>query len=226
MVQPDSTLGATQLARAVRVFIVDDHLLVAEGVAAALTAADGISVVGIAGTCADALREVSELQPDVMLLDQRLPDGLGTDIITDVFAGSPATKIVLLTAETSDAALFTAVERGCVGYVRKGARASELIKVVRGVARNESMIATEDLLRLLPRLRGAQRLGDDLTPREAEILQLLVNGASTEGIADELVIAPATARNHVQAVLTKLGAHSRLEAVSIALRERIGAPPH
>ena len=130
-----------------------------------------------------------------------------------------------MTAEASDAALFTAVERGCSGFVRKGSRATELIRTVQGVARDQNMIASDDLLRLLPRLRGTHHLGDDLTPRELTILQLLVNGASTQTIAEELVIALATARNHVQAVLTKLNAHSRLEAVSIALRERISTPP-
>jgi two-component system response regulator DevR len=225
VVDPGVPHHVEELAPAISVLVVDDHLLVADSMAAVLAATPGISVAAIAGTCAEALEAVTRHQPNVTLLDQRLPDGLGTDLLPDLLAASPATKVVLVTAEASDATLFTAVERGCAGFVRKGARAAELVRTVQGVARNQNMIGSDDLLRLLPRLRGGHQLGDDLTPREAAILQLLVNGASTDAIAEELVIALATARNHVQAVLTKLSAHSRLEAVSIALRERISTPP-
>jgi DNA-binding NarL/FixJ family response regulator len=207
--------------RAISVFIVDDHFLVADSIAATLAAADGIEVAGVAGTCAEALDAISRHHPDVLLLDQRLPDGSGTDLLPQLFAATPTMKVLLVTAEATDAVLLAAIGGGCAGVVRKGARATELIEAVRGASRNESMIAAADLQRLLPRLRGAHHLGDDLTERERTILRLLVEGTSTTGIAEELVIAVATARNHVQSVITKLGAHTRLEAVSIALREDI-----
>jgi two-component system response regulator DevR len=225
VVDPGASHGTEALTAPISVLVVDDHLLVADSVAAVLTATAGICVAAVTGTCAEALEAVSRLHPDVVLLDQRLPDGLGTDLLPELLAASPTTKVVLVTAESSDATLFSAVERGCAGFVRKGARVAELVRTIQGVARNQNMIGSEDLLRLLPRLRGGHQVGDDLTPREATILQLLVNGASTDAIAEELVIALATARNHVQSVLTKLSAHSRVEAVSIALRERISTPP-
>jgi DNA-binding NarL/FixJ family response regulator len=217
----DGTHGMAEDTRSISVVIVDHHLLVAESMAIALAASPGISVPSVAGTAAEGLRETARLQPDVLLLDQRLPDGLGTDLIPDFLTASPATKVVMVTGETSDSVLFTAIERGCTGFVRKGARVAELVSTIQGVARSENMIHSDDLRLLMLRLRRPRRLGDDLTNRESDTLQLLVDGASTEGIASELVVAVATARNHVQAVLTKLGAHSRLEAVTIALREEI-----
>jgi len=205
----------------ISVFIVDDHLLVADSLAATIAAERGMEVIGIAGTCAETLMAMSQHQPDVLLLDQRLPDGLGTDLLSQLFALAPRMKVILVTGEVSDAVLLAAIRGGCAGFFRKGARATELIGAIRGAANDENMISAADLRRLLPQLRGAGRLGDDLTERERSILGLLAEGTSTSGIADQLVIAPATARNHVQSVISKLGAHSRLEAVSIALREHI-----
>ena len=179
----ESPIIAESTLSTISVFIVDDHFLVADSLAAALTAADGIEVAGVAGSCAEAIEAMTRHQPDVLLLDQRLPDGLGTDLLPQLFAVTPETKVLLVTAEPSDSVLVAAIAGGCAGFVRKGARAAELIGAIRGVVRNETMIAAEDLRRLLPRLRGGHRLGDDLTQRERTILQLLVEGTSTAGIA-------------------------------------------
>jgi two-component system response regulator DevR len=215
----------TEGTRAITVVIVDDHFLVADSLATTLAAADGLEVSGVAGTCGEALVATTQHQPEVLLLDQRLPDGLGTDLLPQLFAAAPRMKVLLVTAEASDSVLLAAIEGGCAGFVRKGARATELIEAIRGAARGETIIDAADLRRLLPRLRGGHKLGDDLTQRERTILRLLVEGTSTTAIAQELVIAVTTARNHVQAVITKLGAHSRLEAVAIALREEIVSLP-
>lgn len=209
----------------VRIVIVDDHLLLADGLAVALSAEGDLDVVAVAASCAEGLDAVSRHRPDVLLLDQHLPDGLGTDLLPRLFAALSTLKVLLVTAETSDQVLVDAIEGGCAGIVRKGVRSADLVGAVRSAARDESVIAADDLRRLLPRLRSRSRLGDDLTPRERDVLQLLVEGTTTAGIAAALVVAPTTARNHVQSVITKLGAHSRLEAVAIALREDIAHLP-
>jgi DNA-binding NarL/FixJ family response regulator len=210
----------------ITVVIVDDHLLVADSVAATLDAADDISVVAVAGTCAEGLDEVRRHQPDVLLLDQRLPDGLGTDSLPSLQQASPRTRVLLVTATDTDDVLLRAFEGGCAGFVAKGQRAAALLDAVRRAAEGETVLSSADLRRLFPGLVHQQaRLGGDLTAREREVLALLSAGRSTVLIAQHLVISPATARNHIQSVISKLGAHSKLEAVSIALREGIVIPP-
>lgn len=206
----------------ISVVIVDDHLLVADSIAAALDATEDMTVLDIAGSCAAGVASVGRLRPDVLLLDQRLPDGLGTSVIRDMLAASPLTRVLLVTAADSDDVLTKAIEAGAVGVITKGKRAASLVKAVRAAANDEPVITPDALRRLLPRMghRG-HRPGDDLTSREREVLGLLVAGTSTAALARALVVAPATARNHIQSIMNKLGAHSRLEVVAIAARENI-----
>ncbi|WP_164896477.1 response regulator [Phycicoccus flavus] len=206
--------------------IVDDHLLVADSLASALAASDRIDVVAVAATCAEGAAAVGRLNPTVCLLDQRLPDGTGTDLIPRLRAASPDTKVVLVTGDDSVDVLRLALEAGATGVVNKGRRARALLDAVLHAAEGTLVLAPEDVLRLLPTPGGGlPALGHDLTPREREVLRLLVRARSTREIAAELVISHATARNHIQAVITKLGAHTKLEAVTIAVRENIVSGP-
>ncbi len=201
----------------ITVVIVDDHLLVADSIAAALDAMEDISVVDIAGTCAAGVASVARHHPAVLLLDQRLPDGLGTTILPEMLAVSPRTKVLMVTAVDSDDVLANAIEAGAAGVITKGKRAASLVSAVRAAANDEAVITPDVLRRLLPRLgQRGQRVSDGLTSREREVLGLLVAGKSTAELAEALFVAPATARNHIQSIMNKLGAHSRLEAVAIA----------
>ena len=140
-------------------------------------------------------------------------------------AERPSVKVLMVTIDDSDAVLAQAVRAGAAGVISKTNRVAVLVAAIRAAARNEPVITPEALRRLLPLLTGASwRLGADLTEREREVLRMLVSGRSTSALAAGLFVAPATARNHIQSIMTKLGAHSRLEAVSIALRERILSP--
>lgn len=211
---------------AVDVLIVDDHTLVAEGVEAVLATAPDVRVVGIAATGKDALAMVAAYRPVVVLLDQRLPDVEGTEIVPEIHRLSPDTKVLLVTGGAADDLLVRAVEAGCAGFVPKGQRVRELVDAVRAVAAGDAVIEPAALARLLPALASrGRRLGSDLTARERQVLELLVRGASNADITAELVISPATTRNHVQSVIAKLGAHSKLEAVAIAMRERVVQAP-
>jgi DNA-binding NarL/FixJ family response regulator len=211
---------------AITVVIVDDHLLVADSVATILDSARDVTVVAVAGTCGDGLAEVRRHQPDVLLLDQRLPDGLGTDLLPAVRQASSRTRVLLLTAADTREVLRRALEGGCAGVIPKHRRASSLLDAVRGAAGGETVLRAEDLWHLLPRSVQAGS-GDrgELTRRELDVLGLLVEGHSTARVAQILVISASTARNHIQSVIGKLGAHSKLEAVSIALREGLVAAP-
>lgn len=202
--------------------IVDDMVMVAESFARILTDETDLNAVAVASSAASGLAAVKRLQPDVLLLGQLLPDGLGTDHLAAMLGVCPQLKVLMLTADHSDDLVTRAIGAGAVGVVRKTGRLSSLIDAVRAVARGESVLSSDDLRQLIPRSRSySTKLGDDLTTREREVLSLLAAGRSTSNVADTLCVVQATARNHIQSIMTKLGAHSRLEAVSIALRENI-----
>lgn len=209
--------GAGDVRATITVVIVDDHLLVADSMAAALGASGDITVVDIAGNCAAGIAAVARHQPVVLLLDQRLPDGLGTSVLPQMLSVSPRTKVLLVTAIDSDEVLTNAIEGGAVGVITKGKRAANLVTAVRAAANDEPVITPDVLRRLMPRVGQRGRRPDDgLTGREREVLRLLIAGKSTAELAGTLFVAPATARNHIQSIMNKLGAHSRLEAVAIA----------
>jgi DNA-binding NarL/FixJ family response regulator len=210
----------------VRLLIVDDQDLFAESLRVALSAEPGLRVVGTAATLAQARSMVVSTAPDVVLLDHRLPDGLGVDSIAELKALSPKTKIVVLAAVAEDSMLVTATEAGCAGFILKTSPLNELVAAVRTAAAGEIMVSPELLARLLNRLHHQRsRRPQDLTPREREILELIAEGLTNGGIAERLFISVNTVRNHVQSVLAKLDAHSKLEALAIAIRDGLIEPP-
>lgn len=204
----------------VRVLVCDDHKIVADGLAA-LLGAGGTSVVAVVGTVADAVERSAALRPDVVLMDYELPDGNGVEATRAIKAAVPEANVVMLTSFADESVLVAAIEAGCCGFLTKHKSAQDVVAAVRLAAAGEALISPDMLVRLLPRLRRStqeHKLGSDLTVREREVLGLLADGLSSESIAGRLYLSSNTVRNHVQAVLTKLGAHSRLEAVSIAAR--------
>ncbi len=204
----------------IRVIVCDDHSVVAQGLAMVLGAQPDIEVVGVAGTMAAVCQLASSLRPDVVLMDYGLPDGDGVLAAAAIKAAQPTVHIVMLTSFLDEDVLVAAIEAGCSGYVTKHKGGDELTTAVRLAANGESLVSPDMLARLLPRLRRTQHgLGSDLTSREREVLDLLAEGASKEAIARRLFVSTNTVRNHIQNVLTKLGAHSRLEAVAVASRE-------
>lgn len=206
-----------------RVLIVDDHEVVAQSLAMLLGVEDGIEVVGRVGSAADGLSEALARRPDVVLMDQRLPDGRGTDVALRIKEQAPEVKVVMLTGQPDEETLLEAIEAGCSGFISKAEAAISVVDGVRLAAAGEALIDPGALGQLLPKLRrrSARSVGDDLTNREVEVLELLAQGASTERIAAELFLSVHTVRNHVQAVLSKLGVHSKLEAVASAVRHGI-----
>jgi DNA-binding NarL/FixJ family response regulator len=206
---------------ALSVVIVDDHAVFAQSLATALEEIDGVDPVGTAYSVADGLALIEELMPDVAVVDYRLRDGRGSDIVRALHDSAPAVRVVILTAAEDDAAFLDALEAGCAGYVTKDRPLEEVVAAVTAAAAGELAVAPAMLARALSQLpRDADRSGR-LTPREREILELVAQGMSNKAIAAELSLRLNTVRNHVQNVLTKLDAHSKLEAVAIATREGI-----
>lgn len=215
------TPGGGAAAPPVRVVVCDDHKILAEGLAALLSGAGDMEVVGVVGSVAAVVERASATRPDVVLMDYELPDGNGVDATRAVKAAVPDAKVVMLTSFADESVLVGAIEAGCCGFLTKHKSAQDVVTAVRLAAAGEALISPDMLVRLLPRLRrGTQErgVGSDLTAREREVLGLLAEGLSSEAIAARLFLSANTVRNHVQSVLTKLGAHSRLEAVSIAAR--------
>lgn len=200
--------------------LVDDHQMVLQGFEAALAPADDIAVVGAVSNGADAQDAARRLHPDVVLIDFGLPDIDGAAAAAEIRRHRPETKVVMVTGLVDEAVVLRALEAGCSGYITKHQPVDQLLGAVRAAAAGEALISPAMLTKLLPRLRRTHHhLGSDLTSREREVLRLLSQGMSNQAIGAELYVSVNTVRSHVQNVLTKLGAHSKLEAAAIAARE-------
>ena len=219
--------GRTGERARVRLLVVDDHDMFAESLRLALSAEEDFEVVGTADSLRQARKMIVTTEPDVVLLDHRLPDGLGVDSIAELKALRPEAKVVILTAAAEDTMLVSATEAGCAGFILKTSPLDELVTAVRTAAAGEIMVSTELLARLLNRLHHQhEQPAHVLTARESEILGLIAEGLTNGVIAARLFISVNTVRNHVQSILAKLDAHSKLEALSIAIREGLIQPPH
>lgn len=204
----------------VTVLVVDDHAMVAEGLRAVLDSQPDIAVIDTAATLRQAYAVVATEPVDVVLLDLRLPDGSGIDGIKHIRQLSPTTHVVVVTAHADDTVLLTAVEAGCAGFLTKASDMGDAIAAVRAAAAGEALMPPDVLTRLLPRLRSPKpTIGADLTPRERQILLLIGQGLTNVEIAHRLTVSVHTVRNHVQNILAKLGVHSKLEALAVAVRE-------
>jgi DNA-binding NarL/FixJ family response regulator len=202
------------------VLLVDDHRMFAESLARLLTDEGDIDVLGVATSGAAALSMAATLHPRVVLVDHQIPDQDGVSIASELKHRDPETMVVMLTGSTDDRVLLAAIDAGCSGFLTKDRAAAEVAESVRVAAAGEALISPALLARLLPKLNRTRRtLGSDLTQREIEILNLLIDGTPNKAIAGQLHLSLNTVRNYVQSILTKLGAHSKLEAVSTAVRE-------
>lgn len=207
-------------AAPIRVLLVDDHAMFSSSLAFVLDAEPDIKVVDTAATARAALAKAAALLPDVVLLDHRLPDGNGVDLIAPLLATAPAPQVVMLTASTSDHILISAIEAGAAGFIDKSRDLGDVISAVRSAAAGESLVSPQLLARLLPRLRRQQLdPADTITERERDVLASLAQGMTNAQIAARLSVSVHTVRNHIVNLSGKLGAHSKLEVLAIAVRK-------
>ncbi|WP_159081686.1 response regulator [Nocardioides sediminis] len=199
--------------------IADDHEALAASLLAVLDQEDDMVGVGVAGTIAQARAMVGSSAPDVLLLDHRMPDGDGVAAIPELLRQRPGLRIAVLTASPGDHLLVEAIEAGACGFVSKTRSLGEVTAAVRAAASGEAVISPELLARLLPRLHGGGPAQKQLTEREREVLDLVAEGLSNAAIAERLVVSVHTVRNHIANLSAKLGAHSKLEALAIAVRQ-------
>lgn len=206
----------------VRVLVVDDHALFAEAVAAALGQDRRIASVVHASTLADAEAVLAAQRTpfQVILLDYRLPGSVGVDGIRRVVAAAPDSAVVLVTAVEEPRVLAAAVEAGCSGFITKTRPLDDLVNAVLAAASGEAVVSAQAISLVLESFRARERPKSvQLSPREAQLLTLAARGSSNIEIAQELGLALNTVRNYMQRVLEALGAHSKLEAVAVAVAE-------
>ena len=205
----------------IRVLVVDDHAVFCDGLATMLRIEPDIDVVGKGGSVAEAVQSARILHPDVVLLDVHMPDGSGIDAAALIKKERPQTQVVILTSDEDETVLRAAVQAGVTGYLSKHEPAAQVIQTVRSAARGEALIAPYMLARLLHGLKKDDQPApaSPLTPREFAVLQELSGGHDNFTVARNLRMSPNTVRTHVQNILSKLGVHSKLEAVAKGVRE-------
>ena len=210
----------------IRVFLLDDHEIVRRGIADLLDEAAGLTVVGEAGTAAEALRRIPAARPDVAVLDARLPDGSGIDVCRDIRSALPATRCLILTSYDDNDAVFAAVMAGASGYLLKEIKGNSLVDAIRQVAAGRSLLDPTVTGRLLQRLRdgepGDARLAT-LSAREKEILTLIADGLTNRQIGERLFLAEKTVKNYVSSLLAKLGMQRRTQAAVFGAEIRRGS---
>ena len=205
------------------VLIVEDHQVVADGLAMLLEDDPHIRVVGAVATGSDAVEMAALHQPDVILMDFRLPDQTGAEAATSIKANRPETAILFLSADDNEDAVLAAVKAGACGYLVKTEAAPKLLDAIHRAAAGEMLIPAWQLAKLLARKDPMDENlpGSELTSRQKEVLELMAEGLGTKAIAERLQLQPSTAAWHVQSVLEKLDAHSKLEAVARATQRGI-----
>ncbi len=197
----------------IRVLIVEDHRVVAEGLAALINGESDMRVVGNVGSVADCMTAATELSPDVVLLDFRLPDGTGPDAAAVIRGLRPAARMIFLTRDDTDAARFAAVQSGASAFLHKSRAAAEVVAAIRDVARGKMLITPRTIATLLAKRRAIEAQLERLTPREKDVLKLMAEGHASRAIAAELHISYTTVRTHIRGLGTKLAVHSKLEAI-------------
>jgi two-component system response regulator DevR len=203
------------------VFLLDDHEVVRTGLRALLEAGDDITVVGEAGTVADALSRIPALKPDVAILDVRLPDGSGVEVCREVRSADPNIVCVMLTSYADDEALIASIMAGAAGYVLKQIGSIDLLDTIRRAGAGESLLDPALTDRVIDRLRDGPAVDPrlaSLTPQERRILDQIAEGHTNRQIAEEMYLAEKTVKNYVSNLLAKLGMERRTQAATFAAR--------
>ncbi|MBW3548202.1 MAG: response regulator transcription factor [Actinobacteria bacterium] len=214
----------------IRVLIVDDHLAFARAVALRLQAEPDLEVVGCRRSAAEGEASARSMDPHVVLADLELGTDDGIDMVARLRSGNPRLRVLVLGSEEDAVVACAAIRAGASGFLTKAVPVDELVRAVRGVGRDETWISPRlltDVLRKLqelPQVSGEQALVEALSRREREVLSLMMAGLDRSEIARRLFLSANTVRTHTRNLMAKLGVHSSVEAVSLALRAGLRPP--
>jgi two-component system NarL family response regulator len=230
-VEGDAVAERGRSPEAIRTLIVDDHALFRRGLEIVLVSESDIEVVGQAGDGAEAVQKAAESVPDIVLMDVRMPRSSGIQACRAIKDAAPSAKIIILTMSDEEEDLFEAIRAGASGYLLKDIPLDEVAEAVRAVHGGQSLISPSMAGKLLTEFATLAKRDQDqppqqlpapkLTDREMQVLKLVARGMNNRDIAKELFISDNTVKNHVRNILEKLQIHSRMEAVMVAVREKI-----
>lgn len=208
----------------VRILLVDDHVVLRDGLRVLLDDEPGLRVVGEAGTGAEAVRLAAELQPDVIVMDLGLPDMSGVDVIREIRSQNQTTRIIVLSMYTRREFVVPAVEAGCDGYIPKSSTHTDLLAAIPVVLRGERYLHPKAATALVRSFTGARTESEqfaELSEREQTVLQLTALGFTSREIGEKLIISPKTADTYRQRAMEKLGLDHRSDLIQFALRAGI-----
>jgi two-component system response regulator DevR len=213
------------VARPLRLLVVDDHEVVRQGLVALLDRRQGFEVVAEAGTAAEAIEQARRYEPDIVVMDVRLPDGSGVEACREIRAERAATRVVMLTSYPDEEAVLSAIVAGASGYLLKQVRARDLVSALEAVGRGESLLdpaVTEKVLERVRRIATGAAADDlaALTTQEQKILLLVAEGKTNKEIASEVFLSDKTVKNYVSSILSKLNLERRAQAAAYMARLR------
>jgi len=220
-------MSETRPAHVLRLLVVDDHEVVREGLSALLDRREGFQVVAEAGTVAESLEQARRYQPDIVVMDVRLPDGSGIEACREIRAELPDTRVVMLTSYPDEEAVLSAIVAGASGYLLKQVRARDLVAALEAVGRGESLLdpaVTEKVLERIRRIASGSQETDELsqlTGQERKILLLVAEGKTNKEIAAEIYLSDKTVKNYVSSILAKLNLERRAQAAAFVAKHRL-----
>jgi len=215
--------------RSLRLLVVDDHEVVRRGLVSLLDRRTGFEVVAEAGSVAEAVTLAALHQPDLVIMDVRLPDGSGIEACREIRAARPETRVVMLTSYPDEEAVLSAIIAGASGYLLKQIRGRELVSALEAVARGESLLdsaVTEKVLERVRRMASGSATDDlaELTSQERKILVLVAEGKTNKEIAGEVFLSDKTVKNYVSSILGKLNLQRRTQAAAFVAKRHLVSP--
>lgn len=213
-------------ARPLRLLVVDDHEVVRQGLVSLLDRREHFQVVAEAGTAAEAVEMARKFEPDLVVMDVRLPDGSGIEACREIRAEFPATRVVILTSYPDEEAVFASIVAGASGYLLKQIRGRDLVAALESVGHGESLLdpaVTEKVLDRVRRIASGTYTDElaQLTRQEQKILLLIAEGKTNKEIAAEIFLSDKTVKNYVSSILAKLNLQRRSQAAAFVARHRL-----
>jgi two-component system nitrate/nitrite response regulator NarL len=212
--------------KTLRILLVDDHILFRKGVAAVLASHDDLDVVGEAGNGHEALERARETVPDIILMDIHMPECDGLEAVKSIKQELPHVRIIMLTVSDNERDLFAAIKNGADGYLLKNLEPAQLFEMIECIRRGEAPVNGSIAAKILNEFRQPAKstnhlteTRNDLTPREIQVLELIVQGATNKEIGNALSIAEDTVKIHLRNILEKLHLHNRIQAAVYAVRQ-------